>query len=133
MPDALIPGQVDVPGRRFLYIQDEDPLTFPARFDQIASGAEPGALPAAGGMISENTTITTPHGEHFCGVSFKGDLEGWERAIEAYARARALKLLRVSGVRVSISDGKAWPISSCTLGTYEPRRQRRRNRSHSAG
>ena len=75
-----IPGTIYVEGRKFIYIECESLAAFDDVFFNIGIfGDSP--PPTGGGMINENIVITTPYGKKFCGVSYKGDLEGWERKI----------------------------------------------------
>ena len=76
-------------------------------------------------MITENTTIITPSGGQFCGVSFKGDVTGWEKGVLAFASLRGLKTLRVKGDVVQLNDGSEWRLDQCRIEPYEVRRRRR--------
>jgi hypothetical protein len=128
-PRGELPGLVEVPWRRFLYISDQQPETFQQRFDELGEYIGTAtALPASGGMITENVTITTPNGDIFCGLSFKGDLGGWERGILAFAEHRGIKTLRIRDPHVVVNDGTAWPLEACRVGTYDVTRSQRTRR-----
>ena len=77
-------------------------------------------------MMTENVTLTTPTGEQFCGVSFRGDIEGWAARILWHAKSRSLKTLRIDGAEAVVSDGSRWPLTQCRAESYPVKRTRTR-------
>lgn len=73
------------------------------------------AIPKSGGVNLENFTIITPDGARFYPLKYHGDVIGWQKQIEAGAEMLGLFTAKIESDALSISDGRSYPLSACTI------------------
>lgn len=113
---AVVPRTVDAPGKRFVYIEHGDPARFMELFSDLATFVEAHVQPLpAGGMLTTNTAIRLPSGNSFVAVSVRGELDQWERAIQAFADSKGLRTAKVRGHALVSSDGHVQPLEACAV------------------
>jgi hypothetical protein len=114
---ANLPGMRPVQGREFCYIQNPDLKSFQSLFPKIVRIGGKG-LPQSGGMLEENTIVTTPDGKRFFALSYKGDVESWRANIRACCDGLGLLWAEVQSSDLSLSNGEMISLSSCKVQTY---------------
>lgn len=113
----VIPGTVQVSGRNFKYVQAINKKEFEYQFPKITSYGM-SEMPKSGGMISENTEILLPDGTLMFGVSYKGDLNGWENKIKDFCATLNLLHGEICVASLILSDGKIVSLSKCSICFY---------------
>jgi len=117
--DNALPGATPVSGRRFLYIECSDRDGFERTFDEMGEWIENADdQPSQGGLISENVLVRLLNGVTFGGLSFKGDVMGWARAIRRYASDQKLRLAEVKDGLFCIEGGESVDPSKCEIRFY---------------
>ncbi len=114
MVERELPGTRIVEAREFLYVEASDRGAFENMFGEITDSPRD-AMPACGGVITENATIVLPNGRQIHGLSYKGDIDGWRRVIQANVGAAGLLYARIVGDRVELSNGESVALEDCTL------------------
>ena len=113
---GIAPGTFDVPGKRFVYIENGDPARLSDLFSDLGGFIEDNVKPLpTGGMLTTNTAIRIPSGICYYGISVKGEMDRWEQGIQAFAEARGLRTGRVTGHALVSSDGAIHPLEACTF------------------
>lgn len=118
--DGIIPGTYPVADTEFLYLRDFTAESFERKFRAIGNHVRRSDVkPSRGGMVSENIQIVLPDGRSFFGLSYRGDIAGWERSILEYTSHNALELARVNGRIFELFSGEHFELASCTARFYE--------------
>ena len=100
--------------REFLLIEFSERTAFEQVFLCIVKlSAEP--LPKEGGMLDEKRTITLPNRALMHEVSYRGDLDGWRRAIQSFCKTQGLLWAHVECGRVIMCDGVAYALDDCIV------------------
>ena len=115
-PRRNIPGTISVQGREFAYIESGGRDAFDALFPKLTTYAD--ELPGDGGAISTNAVLSLPDGRRLYGISYRGDLEGWRRAIEAACGFLGYELAMIEGDVLRLSDGTVVPLADCVVEFY---------------
>ncbi|MGH1358703.1 MAG: hypothetical protein ACRBC3_08060 [Burkholderiaceae bacterium] len=113
-----VPGLTPKPGRQFCYLEFNGPAeSFGEFFNQVTNLHQPSFV-KKGGAMSENCRLVTADGRSFFGISYKGDLAGWEQQIAAGADAKSITTARiVDGILVN-TDGSQWPLEQVEATYY---------------
>ncbi|HDS0950393.1 TPA: hypothetical protein QDZ34_002868 [Stenotrophomonas maltophilia] len=112
--DRTAPGVKPVAGVKFIYYEDDGIRPASSQFNALVDCA--GEITArSGGIVSDSCRITLPNGQCFRALSFHGDLDGWRMAVEAGARTLRLRVARIQGCHLMISDGQFVPLSECSV------------------
>jgi hypothetical protein len=120
MEQRPTPGTISVPGREFLYVQHADERSFAKLFDDIGVFIEKSVKPLPrGGFITTNAILTLPSGVSLFGLSFKGDLSGWEKGIVGFAEARNLLTAKIRGSSVVLGTGETSPLNACAVRYFD--------------
>lgn len=104
--------------------EGEDPqkvrlVTLPAdgsrggNFSMVTEAISPPQVTHGGCVLQDD--LLTPDGERFAVLTFHGDVEGWQRQIEDGAALLSLTTAKILGDRLVLSDGRSFPIETCTL------------------
>jgi len=109
-----LPGIYPIEGREFRYLEWKSTEGFRELFPKISSFGDSN-LPSHGGILNEETVITLPTGERFFGVSFRGDLAGWDQKISDCAAANNLRVGRVIKRMLKLSDGTEVSLGACEI------------------
>lgn len=135
MQDCIVPkiNISDIPGvnigeeREYRYIQgnyikDFEEELFSYLFDvvddpQIQYGAS----------LSANCKITTPDGDIFYGLSYRGDIEGWRKDFESGAKKLSLLFAIIEDKYLIDSLGRKYLLSDCQVEFYTIKRKRIRS------
>ena len=110
----ILPGIEPVEGREFRYLEWQSTDGFRELFPKISAFGE-SALPSHGGILNEESTIILPTGERFFGLSFRGDLEGWDRKVFDCADANGVRVGRITERKLVISDGMEVALDRCEV------------------
>ncbi|AWH47551.1 hypothetical protein [Stenotrophomonas sp. ZAC14A_NAIMI4_1] len=108
------PGVNPVAGVEFIYYEDDGIRPASSQFNELLDCAGE-IIASSGGIVSDNCRIALPNGQCFRALSFHGDLDGWRTAVEAGARTMRLRLARIQGRHLMISDGQSVPLSECDV------------------
>ncbi len=112
--DRIAPGINPVAGVEFIYYEDFHTSSASSQFRKLLASA--GEFTASsGGIVSDSCRITLPNGQRFLALSFHGDRDGWRNAVEAGARTLGLRLARIQGGHLMVSDGQSVPLSECKV------------------
>ena len=115
--ERVLPGTIPFKGREFIYIEASDRESFLALFHSIASYGD-GGPPSDGGALTESAAIFLPDGTQLYGLSYKGDIEGWRKCVEACARALARLLGTIDDDAICLSNGDRIPLAACRIDLY---------------
>ncbi|WP_156784786.1 hypothetical protein [Microbacterium sp. BH-3-3-3] len=109
-----LPGFVALEWREFRYVQvAEAAASSRGWFHDLLDVAETLPLPAEGGCVEERVLVRTPDGLVFAGLSYRGDIEGWRRYVEAIARHRHCVIALIEGNELACSDGRRYRLADC--------------------
>lgn len=113
-----VPGLTPKPGRQFQYVEFDGPTdAFAEFFNEVTSLNQPSFV-KKGGAMSENCQLKTPDGRQFYGISYKGDLDGWQQQIEAGAAGKNTHTASIVDSLLVSSDGQQWPVEQCKATFY---------------
>lgn len=110
----VIPGTVPVEGTEFLYFADDRKNTFRKQFRNLTEYTNP-PYAKSGGINERGCKISLPTGDSLYAIGYHGDLEGWRKDIETSALAQHILLAKIQGNHISVSDGRAFPLSECSV------------------
>ncbi len=105
-----VPGTANVEGRKFIYVQTDSEFT--ELLHIVFSSSNP--PPNSGGVLDEKVTIVAD-GDSFRGVSYKGDLDGWQRALRGYCNQNEKRYGIVEGTTLILSDGATIRLEDCEI------------------
>jgi len=115
-----VPGTVAEAGRRFLYLEQSYRAKFSKTFRAIGDHIEQTTVRYPdGGMITENTRVTLPDGRVFYGLSFKGDVDEWERGVKRFASEHQLRVAVVEHGEIKVEDETSYPLGECAIEFLE--------------
>ncbi len=109
-----LPGVRPVEGREFRYLEWDSLDSFRELFPRISEFGGP-ELPSHGGILNEDAVIVLPTGENFFGISFRGDLTGWDSKVSACAAANNVRIGRIADRQIMLSDGQQIPLERCHI------------------
>jgi hypothetical protein len=112
--DRTAPGTNPVAGVEFVYYEDYETSGAASQFEELMDSAGEVTV-SSGGIVSDSCRIVAPNDQCFRALSFHGDLDGWRAAVEVGARTLGLRLARIEGDHLMISDGQSVPLSECKL------------------
>ncbi|HMP04409.1 MAG TPA: hypothetical protein PKC45_18105 [Gemmatales bacterium] len=96
-------GFVSKPDFIYVYIEHERGKTLKAQEKEVYASnrkfIERGEGPNDSGSGTDNTVIYLPTGEVYVGYSYRGDLAGWGRFVDAYCQERGRRTAQI------LSDG----------------------------
>lgn len=75
-------------------------------------------LPTSGGMLDENVIIKTPDGRSLFGLSYRGDVSGWQLYLLDRARQMTLKTATINDSDELMLDGGSVPLAGCVVTFY---------------
>jgi hypothetical protein len=112
--EKVIPGTVVRQGREVVYFSDDGTGDVRGQFSRLTKDISPRHA-KHGGKTAQGCRLWLPDGTLFYPVSYHGDIEGWRQDIEAGARQLNLKLAKVDGDRIVVSDGRSFPLTDCRV------------------
>ncbi|HMP03790.1 MAG TPA: hypothetical protein PKC45_14935 [Gemmatales bacterium] len=115
-------GFVTKPHRVFVYIEHERGTTLKSQekelyavIDRFRALKE---CPSDGSVGTDNTVIYLPTGEVYIGYTYRGDLAGWGRIVDAYCQERGRRTAQIQADgSVVISDGRTYTFHECEIIT----------------
>lgn len=114
-----IPGLHHNPDRQYLYIEVPSKAAMKKFLRQTDEDLRDVPSPKDGGMITENIIITTPEKRAFCGVSFRGDLAGWDAFLRGHAKRLGIGVASINpGKAEIVYDGGSSSLAGCVLAYY---------------
>ncbi len=102
-------------GREYLYIEISDDVVFHELVDTVFSSNTHIPDPVHGGIGEEKTVIITPNNKRFFGLSYKGDLRGWNAKLTAYCKATGFQWASIDEDKLITSDGSTFPLEDCVV------------------
>lgn len=112
--DRTAPGTNTVAGVEFVYYEDYETSGAASQFHTLLDSAGE-IVASSGGIVSDSCRIVAPNGQRFRALSFHGDLDGWRAAVEAGARTLGVRLARIQGRHLMVSDGQSVLLSECNV------------------
>lgn len=116
--NTMIPGTVEIPGRRTKYIQLRDARgldIYRALAEWTRTNNRSDNCPGSGGVVFDECEIECPDGLRFTAFSYRGDLEGWERLIAAFATERSLLTAVIVDATFKLNTGQEWNLHECRI------------------
>src|SRR5262245_37701973 len=140
-----VPGTAPVEGRWFRYLAARDRDDLQAAWHELSEfltrlrAAEDERLadpdlkrrilarragrstPTSGGLLNEDVAVELPDGRRYHGISFGGDLAGWDRGIRAYAAAAGRDVAELDGPNQAdgyslvLGDGERIALARCVV------------------
>ncbi len=112
-----IPGQEVEEGREFLYVECGEEEGYET--SQVASRAFNAApveeRPTAGGVLDERVFITDSNRRRFMGISYRGDIQAWRRAIIGLCKTQDRSWGHVQGDTFIVTGEEPVPFGSCSI------------------
>lgn len=113
--ERTIPGSIKVTGREFFYIENSGITDFHQLINAVMKTNENIPLPQDGGAIEEKTHIILDEGMELFALSYKGDITGWRRKLNAYCEQNNLKWGIASQNRLKLSDQSEIDLRECNV------------------
>jgi hypothetical protein len=112
--ERQIPGLAEVGETKVLYFSVPNGGQPRKYFSRITAFTDP-PFAQAGGVHEDGCKITTPNGDSYYALRFKGDLSGWQQDIEHGANAMNSTLASIKGNCLVQSDGETVDLNACTV------------------
>jgi hypothetical protein len=110
-----IPGTIQVEGREFLYLEIYSGEKFSDLIDRVFASCPTVPQPQSGGVLGEKAWVTLSDDTVLFGVSYKGDLEGWRKKIQAFCKESGRRFAIPSSNGLMLADGSIVPFSHCKV------------------
>lgn len=112
--DPMLPGTRPRDAGKVIYVLLPPGANPSDAFDEVTSKVDP-PIPKEGAVLLEHWVIQTPDGQQFYSLYFHGDVEGWRQQIELGATQMGLKMAKVEGDKLEVTDGPAFLLSDCAI------------------
>ncbi len=112
--ERTIPGLIETDETKVLYFSVPDDGQPRKYFSKITTFTDP-PFAQAGGVHEDGCKITTPTGDSYYALRFRGDLSGWQKDIEHGAAAMKSALASIKDNCLIQFDGDAVDLSACTV------------------
>lgn len=112
--ERTIPGLVETGETKVLYFSVPDSDHPRKYFSKITTFTDP-PFAQAGGVHEDGCKITTPSGDNYYALRFRGDLSGWQKDIEHGAAAMKSKLAYIKGNCFVPFDGDTFDLDACMV------------------
>jgi hypothetical protein len=110
-----IPGRIIEADREFLYVEALEGESFSQILGNAIAPSPDVPSPRAGGAIEEKVRVVLPNRKSLIAISYRGDLAGWRRNLQAYCHGKG----RIWGVFTDdgfvLSDGTSFSLSDCEV------------------
>ena len=114
-----IPGLQQSPNRGYLYLEVPTKAAMKKFLRKTDDDIPDVPSPRSGGMLTENIVITTPDKRAFSGLSFQGDLPGWDGFLRAHAKRLAIGIAVIDPGRAEIVyEGGSCSLAGCVIAYY---------------
>lgn len=80
----------------------------------------------SGGMLNEDIEVRVPDGRVLCIVSYKGDIEGWRRAIIRWCEDHQRVFGLIESATVTLSTGEKYNLDECGFVSWVRKKRGRR-------
>ena len=104
-------------GQRVVYFQKDKLKDLRRQFKDVTQHTNPPNA-TSGGITMNGCAIGIPGGMEFHAVSFRGDVEGWNKDIQEGARFFKIILASIELDKIVLSDGESFLLSDCDIKFY---------------